>query len=59
MTDLPAVMVTVQDAPDDVSHPVQPTNIDPTAGAAVKITAVPQLKSAEHVPPTRRRPATT
>jgi hypothetical protein len=41
MTDFAAVMVTVHDAPFDESHPVQPTNADPVAGAAVRVTAVP------------------
>jgi hypothetical protein len=51
MTDFAAVMLTVHEAPDDESHPVQPTNVDPRAGAAVSVTLVPELKSAEHAPP--------
>ena len=41
MTDLPEVMLIVHDAPEAASHPVQPMNIDPVAGAAVSVTLVP------------------
>jgi len=41
VTDLAAPMVTVQVAPETVSHPLQPVRVDPVAGAAVRVTTVP------------------
>ena len=35
------LIVTVQVAPEAVSHPLQPSNVDPLAGAAVSVTTVP------------------
>jgi hypothetical protein len=41
VTDLAALMVTVQEVPATVSHPSQRLKLDPVAGAAVSVTAVP------------------
>jgi hypothetical protein len=41
VTVLAAFMVTVQVAPETVSHPSQPVNADPLAAVAVKVTTVP------------------
>jgi len=41
VTVLAAFMVTVQVAPDAVSHPVQPVWTDPAAAVAVSVTTVP------------------
>jgi hypothetical protein len=38
VTDLAALMVTVQVAPETVSHPLQPEDVDPVAGVAVRVT---------------------
>ncbi len=40
MTDLEALMVTVQVAPETVSHPLQLVKVDPKAGVAVRVTTV-------------------
>src|SRR6267142_2525624 len=45
-----ALMVTVQ-VPVPVQLPVQPVKVEPAAGAAVKVTAVPLVKEAEQVAP--------
>ena len=45
-----ALIVTVQ-APVPVQAPLQPVKVEPTAGAAVNVTAVPLLKEAEQVLP--------
>src|SRR2546428_11767983 len=42
-TDLAALMVTVQAAPETVSHPLQPVKMEPRAGVAVRVTAVPLI----------------
>jgi len=34
-------MVTVQVAPETLSHPVHPVKSDPIAGVAVRVTSVP------------------
>jgi len=41
VTDLAALMVTVQVAPATVSHPLQLVKLDPVAGIAVRVTTVP------------------
>ena len=41
VTDLAALMVTVQLVPETVSQPLQLPKVDPPAGAAVRVTAVP------------------
>jgi len=41
VTDLAAFMVTVQVAPETVSHPLQLVKLDPVAGVAVRVTTVP------------------
>jgi hypothetical protein len=43
-------MVTVQ-LPVPVHAPLQPVNVEPVAGAAVRVTLVPELKLALHVAP--------
>ena len=45
-----APMVTVQ-APVPVHAPLQPVNVEPAAGAAVRVTFAPELKLALHVAP--------
>jgi len=40
-TDLTALMVTVHVEAETVSHPVQPRKVEPRAGEAVSVTAVP------------------
>ena len=42
VTDFAAVIVTVHVAPETVSHPLQPLNVDPLPGAAVSVTTVPR-----------------
>jgi len=41
VTDFAAVIVTVHVAPETVSHPLQPLNVDPLAGLAVRVTLMP------------------
>jgi len=41
LTDFAAVIVTVHVAPETVSHPLQPLNVDPLAGLAVRVTLMP------------------
>jgi hypothetical protein len=41
VVDLAAFMVTVQVAPEIMSHPSQPVKSEPLAGIAVKVTTVP------------------
>ena len=41
VTDLAAFILTVQVAPETASQPVQPLKLDPVAGVAVSVTAVP------------------
>jgi len=41
VTNLAALMVTVQLLPETESQPVQPVRLDPVAGAAVSVTIVP------------------
>ena len=43
VTVLAAFMVTVHVAPETVSHPLQPANVDPPAALAVSVTLVPLL----------------
>ena len=42
MTDFAEIMVTVQVAPDIVSHPLQPVKTESKWGVAVRVTTVPQ-----------------
>jgi hypothetical protein len=41
VTNLAALMVTVQVLPETESHPLQLLRLDPVAGAAVSVTTVP------------------
>jgi hypothetical protein len=50
LTDFAASMVTLQ-APVPLQAPLQPANVEPESGAAVKLTTVPFAKLAEHVAP--------
>ena len=49
-TDVAALIVTVQ-GPVPVQPPLQPVNVEPAAGVAVKVTAVPLANAAEQVAP--------
>src|SRR5205807_7562204 len=51
VTDLAALMLTVQVVPEAASQPLQPVNVDPVAGVAVRVTTVPLSKAAEQVAP--------
>ena len=44
-------METVQEVPDDEAQPVQPANVEPVAGAAVKVTVAPDAKLAAQLDP--------
>ena len=46
-----ALMVTVQEPVPVQPPPLQPVKVEPVAGVAVKVTAVPVAKEAEHVVP--------
>ena len=50
LTDFAASMVTLQ-APVPLQAPLQPANVEPESGVAVKLTTVPFAKFAEHVVP--------
>jgi hypothetical protein len=50
LTDFAASMVTLH-APVPLQDPLQPANVEPESGAAVKFTTVPFAKLAEHVGP--------
>jgi hypothetical protein len=50
LTDFAASMVTLQ-APVPLQAPLQPANVKPESGVAVKLTTVPLAKLAEHVVP--------
>jgi len=51
VTDVAALMVTVH-VPVPVHPPaLQPVNVEPAAGVAVRVTAVPLARVAEHVVP--------
>ena len=50
LTDFAASMVTLQ-APVPLQAPLQPANVEPESGVAVKLTTVPLAKLAEHVVP--------
>ena len=43
VTDRAALMATVQVVPETASQPLQPVNVDPVAGVAVRVTTVPLL----------------
>src|SRR5215831_21154194 len=51
VTDVAALIVTVQLLAVPVQAPLQPVNVEPTAGAAVRVTAVPDVNEVEHVVP--------
>src|SRR5205809_8140545 len=44
-------MVTVQVVPETASQPLQPLNMEPRSGLAVKVTTVPLTSEAEQVAP--------
>src|SRR5262245_6557711 len=46
-----ALIVTVQAVAVPVQPPLQPVNVEPAAGAAVRVTAVPDVSEVEHVVP--------
>ena len=46
-----ALSVTVQVPVPEQLPPLQPVKVEPAAGAAVKVTAVPLANAAEHVAP--------
>jgi hypothetical protein len=51
VTDLAALIVTVQVAPETPSHPLQPPKMELPLAVAVSVTIVPLLKDAEHAVP--------
>ncbi len=51
MTVVAALSVTVQVPVPEQPPPLQPEKVDPAAGVAVKVTAVPLANGAEHVAP--------
>ena len=51
MTVVAALSVTVQVPVPEQPPPLQPVKVEPAAGAAVKVTAVPLANAAEHVAP--------
>ena len=51
MTDVAALMVTVHVPVPAQPPPLQPVNVEPAAGVAVRVTAVPLARVAEHVVP--------
>jgi len=51
VTDVAALTVTVQVAVPEQPPPLQPAKVEPAAGAAVKVTAVPLVNGVEHVVP--------
>jgi len=51
VTEVAALTVTVQVAVPEQPPPLQPVKVEPAAGAAVKVTAVPVVKEVEHVAP--------
>ena len=51
MTVVAAETVTVQGPAPAQPPPLQPVNVEPAAGAAVSVTAVPLAKLVEHVAP--------
>ena len=51
MTVVAALIVTVQVPVPVQPPPLQPVKVEPAAGAAVKVTAVPLANDAEHVAP--------
>ena len=51
MTDVAALIVTLHVPVPVQPPPLQPVNVEPAAGAAVKVTTVPLVKPVEHVAP--------
>src|SRR5262249_14821068 len=51
VTDCAALIVTVQVPVPEHPPPLQPVNVEPAAGAAVRVTPVPLANEAEHVVP--------
>ena len=51
MTDFAALISTVQELPETVSHPLQPVKMFKSAGVAVSVTTVSLSKGAEQVEP--------
>ena len=51
MTVVAALSVTVQVPAPEQPPPLQPEKVDPAAGVAVKVTALPLANAAEHVAP--------
>src|SRR5258705_9796381 len=51
VTEVAAFIVTVQEPEPVQPPPLQPVNVEPAAGVAVKVTAVPLAKAAEQVAP--------
>src|SRR6266446_5467936 len=51
VTVVAALSVTVHVPVPEQPPPLQPVKVEPTAGAAVKVTAVPLANAAEHVAP--------
>jgi hypothetical protein len=51
VTDVAAFTVTTQVPVPEQPPPLQPVNVDPAAGAAVRVTAVPPVKACEQVAP--------
>ena len=51
MTDVAALIVTVQVPVPEQPPPLQPVKVNPAAGVAVKVTAVPVVKEVEQVAP--------
>jgi hypothetical protein len=51
VTDVAAFTVTVQEPVPEQPPPLQPVNVEPAAGVAVRVTAVPFVNEAEHVAP--------
>jgi hypothetical protein len=51
VTDVAALIVTVQLPVPEQPPPLQPANVDPAAGVALSVTAAPLVNDAEHVVP--------
>ena len=55
VTEAAAFMVTVQAPVPEQPPPLQPVNVEPAAGAAVRVTTVPFVNDAAHVEPQQCR----